>query len=92
MPMARPTIEASAKGVLKTLVDPYFRCNPAVALKTPPFPFTSFRFSSRLASATSSPKNRDPFVARHFVVQCRRHHLHHRFLRAVQLGLGHKRR
>ena len=27
-----------------------------MALKTPPLPFTCFRFSSRLASATSSPK------------------------------------
>ena len=32
-----PTMLASASGVLKTRSAPYFRCNPAVALKTPPF-------------------------------------------------------
>src|ERR1700722_1926991 len=51
-----PDNRALAKGVLKTRSAPYLRCKPAVALKTPPFPFKSLRFSSRLASATSSPK------------------------------------
>ena len=56
MPIERPTIFASANGELKTRCAPNFRCNPAVALKTPPFPFTVARLSSRLQSATSSPK------------------------------------
>src|SRR6266566_4255707 len=50
MPSARPTMPASASGELNTRSCPYFRCSPEVALKTPPFPFTCFRFSSRLAS------------------------------------------
>ena len=49
---------ASAKGELNTRSLPNLRCSPAVALKTPPLPFTSLRFSSRLQSATSSPKTR----------------------------------
>ena len=46
---------ASAIGVLKQRSEPNLICNPAVALKTPPLPFTSARFASRLQSATSSP-------------------------------------
>ena len=56
MPMERPTILASASGELNTRCEPNLRCKPAVALKTPPFPFTVARLSSRLQSATSSPK------------------------------------
>ena len=35
IPIARPMMLASANGVLKTRSGPYFRCKPAVALKTP---------------------------------------------------------
>ena len=58
MPVARPTMLASAIGELNTRSDPNSICNPAVSLKTPPLPLTSFclRYSSRLQSATSSPK------------------------------------
>ena len=58
MPVARPTMLASAIGELKTRSEPNSICSPAVSLKTPPLPFTSFclRYSSRLQSATSSPK------------------------------------
>ena len=56
MPTARPTMLASASGALKTRFEPNFRCRLWVTLKTPPLPFTRPRFSSRLQSATSSPK------------------------------------
>ena len=56
MPIARPTMLASASGALNTRGEPNFRCRLCVTLKTPPLPFTRSRFSSRLQSATSSPK------------------------------------
>ena len=56
MPMARPTMFASAIGELKTRSRPYVRCSPRVTLNTPPLPVTSERSSGRLVSATSSPK------------------------------------
>ena len=56
MPIALPTMFASASGELKTRSRPYSRCSPSVALNTPPLPVTSERISGRLASATSSPK------------------------------------
>src|SRR5258708_24912329 len=51
--MARPTMLASASGVLKTRSPPYLRCNPEVALKTPPFPFTFLRGKGGVFKATS---------------------------------------
>ena len=56
MPIARPTMLASASGELKTRSAPYSRWRPAVTLKTPPLPLHSASTSSRDASATSSPK------------------------------------
>ena len=56
MPTARPAMLASASGVLNERSFPNSRCRPAVTLNTPPLPSTSSRTSSRLASATSSPK------------------------------------
>jgi len=47
------------------------------SLETPPFPFTCFRSSSWLLSATSWPNTYNPFIARHFVGQCRGHAFHH---------------
>ena len=55
MPIARPTMLASASGVLNTRSSPYRRCRPCVSLKTPPLPGTIDSASLRLASATSSP-------------------------------------
>jgi len=76
----------ASASVLKTRSLPYLRCNPAVALKTPPFPLTCLRLSSRLASATSSPKTVMLLVARHLVGKDQRHHFNHGLWRAVQLG------
>jgi hypothetical protein len=56
MPQARPTMAASASVELNTRSDPNARCRPSVTLNTPPLPVTSSRCSSRVASATSSPK------------------------------------
>ena len=56
MPMARPTMLASASGELKTRSPPNARCRPCVTLKTPPLPGTDASASARLQSATSSPK------------------------------------
>src|SRR2546430_16701658 len=49
---------ASAIGELKTRSEPKSHCKPEVNLKTPPLPLTifCFKYSSRLQSATSSPK------------------------------------
>ena len=52
MPIARPTMFASASGELKTRSSPNIRCKPCVSLKTPPLPGTSD--SASLASAPSS--------------------------------------
>ena len=56
MPKARPTMLASASGELNTRTPPKRRCRPWVTLNTPPLPDTSASASSRLQSATSSPK------------------------------------
>ena len=56
MPIARPTMPASASGALKTRSSPKSRCRPCVSLKTPPLPETTASASFLLASATSSPK------------------------------------
>ncbi len=55
MPVARPTMLASASGELNTRWLPNSRCRPCVTLNTPPLPVTSASARSRLASATSSP-------------------------------------
>ena len=47
---------ASASEVLNTRDEPNFLWRLCVTLKTPPFPLTAGRLSSRLQSATSSPK------------------------------------
>src|ERR1039457_6652922 len=49
MPMARPTIAASASGVLKARREPNSVCKPWVTLNTPPLPFTSLRDLRALA-------------------------------------------
>ncbi len=54
--MARPTMLASASGELNTRAEPNLRWRLWVTLKTPPLPLILSRFSSRLQSATSSPK------------------------------------
>ena len=69
MPIARPTMLASASGELKTRVLPKVRCRPCVTLKTPPLPDTHSSAASRLQSATSSPKTTMRGIARHFVLQ-----------------------
>ena len=58
MPIARPTMFASANGEFQQRSDPNSVCNPAVSLNTPPLPLISpaRSASSRVASATSSPK------------------------------------
>ena len=40
MPIARPTMLASASGELQTRSEPNSFCRPAVSLKTPPLPLT----------------------------------------------------
>src|SRR5258708_4712339 len=44
---------ASASGVLKTRSPPYLRCNPEVALKTPPFPLKNVKGKGGVFKATS---------------------------------------
>ena len=57
MPIARPTMFASASGVFQQRSDPNSLCSPTVSLNTPPLPLISpaRSASSRVASATSSP-------------------------------------
>ena len=70
MPMARPTMAASASGVLKARSRAELAsAGRAVTLKTPPLPFTSARFCSRLQSATSSPKTTMSRIAAHLLAQ-----------------------
>ena len=56
MPIARPTMFASASGAFHTRCEPWRRCRLCVTLKTPPLPLTSERLPSREQSATSWPK------------------------------------
>ncbi len=88
MPVARPTMLASASGELNTRSDPNAPCNPAVSLKTPPLPLTCFsrRYSSRLQSATSSPKTTMRWIALHLVLQASVDQVGHGLFAAARLA------
>ena len=55
MPMARPTMLASASGELNTRSQPNARCSPCVTLNTPPLPCTSLEVLAR-ASRRRRPR------------------------------------
>ncbi len=56
MPIARPTIAASAIGVLKQRLVPEIHLQPGGGLENTALALHLARFASRLQSATSSPK------------------------------------
>ena len=85
MPMARPTMLASARGELKTRSEPNLRCRLWVTLKTPPLPLTSAEARPRgEQSATSSPEDDDARVARHLVVEAGVQEVDHRLRVALR--------
>ena len=87
--MARPTMAASASGVLKPRARAELAsAGRAVTLNTPPLPFTSLRFASRLQSATSSPNTRMSRIAPHLFAQRGVDQVHHGHRLAVKLRLG----
>ena len=71
MPVARPTMLASASGELKTRSEPNSHCRPEVSLKTPPLPFTSFCLQIFFAAAIGHvfAEDHDALVALHLIAQ-----------------------
>ena len=75
---------ASAMGRVEHARRPEFRsANPAVALKTPPLPFTSARLASRLAIRHVLAEHHDGWVAPHLLVQRGVDQIHHGLRLAV---------
>ena len=69
MPLARPTIDASAIGVLKHRELPNSACRPAVSLKTPPLPLTSLQMTFPAAIGNVFAKHDNAVVPPHLFAQ-----------------------
>jgi len=87
MPMARPTMLASASGVLKTRSWPYFLCRPEW-LEDAALPFYMFQVFVAAGVGDVFAENSDALVARHFVRERGGDHFDHRFGSAVKLRLS----
>src|ERR1700733_11039686 len=79
MPVARPTMAASANGELKTRSLPDLDCRPKVRLKTPPFHqlLTEIFFAAAVSDIFA--EDDDAFVALHFVAERRVDEVRHGF-------------
>ncbi len=78
MPIARPTMLASASGELKTRALPNFRCRFAVTLKTPPLPFTFSRYCFARTIGHVFAEHDDARIALHLRVQAAVDQIDHR--------------
>ena len=69
MPIARPTMLASASGELNTRALPKARCSPCVTLKTPPFPEHVLERGLAAAVGDVLAEDHDARIARHLVLE-----------------------
>ena len=89
-PMARPTMAASASGLLKRAALPNSNCSPAVTLKTPPLPFTSARFCFAAAIRHVLAEHHYARIAAHLLMQRGIHPIHHGFGSPLNCGSASK--
>ncbi len=90
MPMARPTMAASAIGELNTRLEPYLRCKPGRGLEDAALPFHVRQVFDAAAVGDVFSEDYDALVAGHFVEQRGRDDFDHRFGMAVQMRLRFK--
>ena len=92
MPIARPTMFASASGELKTRVPPNSFWSPQVTLKTAALPLDLPEHLVAGGVGDVLPEDDDARIAPHLVLHARVQEIHHRGRLPGRDGLARKRR